>query len=145
MIEEVAEVVEVGSTHLFVRSARLSACNGCQASDNCSQRSLAKLFGNHHVLIRLSNPESLPVRVGQSVVVGLHERALLLSSVVMYLVPLLFLILFAVLSATFFQQESFIIASTLMGLLLGFLMSRKLSKKLLSNANYTPKLVRIAQ
>jgi sigma-E factor negative regulatory protein RseC len=145
VLEEIAEVVEVHSDFLLVSSSRLSACNTCQASANCGQRSLAGLFGNKTIFIKLENPERLTVEVGQSVVLGLHEHALLKSSVVMYLIPLLFLIISAVAATLFNLSEGLIIVSGLVALLLGFVVARKLSTKLLSNPNYTPRLLRIAQ
>lgn len=145
MLEEIAEVVEVHSDCILVSSSRLSACNACQASANCGQRSLAGLFGNKSILFKLENPERLSVAVGQSVVLGLHEHALLKSSVVMYLIPLLFLIISAVAATLLNLSEGLIIVSGLAALLLGFVLARKLSVKLLSNPNYTPRLLRIAQ
>ena len=145
MLEEIAEVVEVHSDFILVSSSRLSACNACQASTNCGQRSLAGLFGNKSILFKLENTERLSVAVGQSVVLGLHEHALLKSSVVMYLIPLLFLIISAVAATLLNLSEGLIIVSGLAALLLGFVVARKLSVKLLSNPNYTPRLLRIAQ
>lgn len=145
MLEEVAEVVEVKADFLLVSSSRFSACHACQASAGCGQRSLAGLFGNKSILLKLENPENIPVQVGQSVVLGLHEQALLKSSVVMYLIPLVFLITSAVLADILNASESFIILSGLLGLLVGFLLARKLSAQLLSNPDYFPKLIRIAK
>ena len=145
MLEEIAEVVEVHSGFILVSSSRLSACNACQASANCGQRSLAGLFGNKRIFIKLENPERLPVEVGQFVVLGLHEHALLKSSVVIYLIPLIFLILSAVFATLLQLSEGMIVLSGLLGLIIGFISARKLSVKLLSNSDYTPKLIKISQ
>lgn len=144
MLEEIAEVVEVQSGSLLVSSSRLSACQGCQAGDNCSQRSLVDLFGSKKVLLKVENPEKHPVQVGQMVVLGLHEQALLKSSAIMYLIPLLLLIVTSLLASHLNLAEGFIISMGLLGLLVGFLWARKLSAKLLSNPDYFPKLIRIA-
>lgn len=143
MLEEIAEVKEVHTEHILVSSSRLSACQACQASSSCGQRSLANLFGQKLILIKLENPHSLPAQVGQSVVVGLHEHALFKASVVMYLIPLIFLIASALFSTVFKNSEGITILLGFLGFLLGFVVARKLSAKLLSNPDYTPRLLRI--
>lgn len=145
MLEEIAEVIEVHPDFILVSASRLGACSACQASANCGQRSLAGLFGNKNILLSLENPEQLPIEVGQSVVLGLHEHALLKSSFVMYLIPLFFLIVSAVVTTLLSFSEGLIVLSSLVSLSIGFLIARKLFLKLLSNPIYTPKLIRITQ
>lgn len=143
MLEEVAVVKEVHHKHILVSSSRLNGCNACQAKSNCGQRSLAGLFGRKDVLIRLENPDNLIAKPGQSVILGLHEQALLVSSLVMYLLPLLIMIIVAVLTHLAHYSEGMVILSGLLGLALGFLISRKLSVKLLSKPDYYPILLSI--
>lgn len=145
MLEEFAQVVEVHQDYVVVSSSRANACHACQAQSNCGQRTLTELFGKRSITLKLKNPNGLPLNVGQTVVLGLHEQAILISSLVMYLTPVLFLILATAIAYRIDDAEAFIMLGSLVGLLLGFFTSRKLSKKLLSNPDYTPKLLKIAQ
>lgn len=145
MLEELAQVVEVNAGSVVVSSSRASACQSCQAQSNCGQRSLAELFGKKSILVTISNPDQLALEVGQTVVLGLNEQALLKSSLVMYITPIFFLMVTTLLAHLMSVSEGGVILSGLFGLLIGLIASRKLSEKLLSNPDYTPKLLKIAQ
>lgn len=144
MLEELAEVIEVHSGYIVVSSSRLSACNACKANNNCGQKTLAGLFGDKKISLRLQNPTGLPVEPGQFVILGLHEHALLKSSLLLYLVPLLSMITLAVLASFLDATEGVTIMFGFIGLMFGFISSRKLSLNLLSNPVYTPRLLKIA-
>ena len=142
MLEEIAEVVEVHPGHQLVSSSRLSASQSCQASRDCGQRKLAGLFGNKQVIVRIENPDRWPIETGQSVVIGLHEGALLRSSLLLYLFPLLLMMLVALPVSYFTGTEGMVILSGLLGLLLGFWLARIFSVQLLSNPKYYPVLLK---
>lgn len=62
----------------------------------------------------------LPVQVGDNVVIGIHEEALLLGSVLVYLLPLLMLLVAAVVVDRLFSQELWSIAAGLVAFLLSW-------------------------
>ncbi|KGK43326.1 hypothetical protein LH51_00460, partial [Nitrincola sp. A-D6] len=80
---------------------------------------------------------------GQSVIIGLHEGAILKSSVLLYLMPLLMLIGAALLASWLFDKELVVILAAIVGLFSGFWLARIISAKLLSNPSYYPILLRV--
>ncbi|WP_417579459.1 SoxR reducing system RseC family protein [Nitrincola sp.] len=143
MLEEVAQVSEVHPDHLVIETRRLSACQSCQSHDNCGQRKLAGLFGSKPAFLKIANPEGLSTQPGQSVVIGLHEGAILKSSLLLYLMPLLVLIGASLLASWFFDRELIVILAGITGLSGGFWLARILSANLLSNPSYYPVLLRV--
>lgn len=138
-----AQVSEVHADHLVIETRRLSACQSCQSSDNCGQRKLAGLFGNKPAFLKIGNPEGFAIQPGQTVVIGLNEGAILKSSLLMYLLPLLMLISASLLSSWLFDRELMVILTGLAGLMSGFWLARIISTKLLSNPSYYPVLLRV--
>lgn len=143
MLEEVAQVSEVHPDYLVIETRRLSACQSCQSSENCGQRKLAGLFGNKPAFLKIANPEGLSTKPGESVVIGLHEGAILKSSLLLYLMPLLILIGASLLASWLFDRELAVILAGIAGLAGGFWLARILSANLLSNPNYYPVLLRV--
>ena len=67
-----------------------SAWSGCQQVDNCGSGQIAKAFPQKKLLTQLSR--RLPLNLGDNVVLGLNESALLSSAWQVYLWPLVGLI-----------------------------------------------------
>jgi len=143
VLEEVAQVSEVHPDHLVIETRRLSACHSCQSHDNCGQRKLAGLFGNGSAFLTIGNPKGLLIKPGQSVVIGLHEGAILKSSLLLYLMPILTLIGASLLASWLFDTELSVILAGVTGLAGGFWLAKIISAKLLSNPSYYPVLLRV--
>jgi len=90
MIEELAYVVATHDDWVELEARPRAACGGCAASDSCGTAALARWFGRHPLRMRVRN--DLGVQVGDQVVLGLTERALLQAAARLYLVPVLSLI-----------------------------------------------------
>jgi len=142
MIEEPAVVVETGDGYAWVETRRRSACGACSASDGCGTATLAKVWGERRMRVRaISN---LPLRPGDAVIVGLAEGALVRGSLLVYLLPLALLLAGALLGQAAFAgagEEPVILAGAV-GLGLGFLVARVLSRRLRSDARFQPVVVR---
>lgn len=90
MIEAIATVREVDGRQVLVEVQRRSACGGCDSAAGCGTSALGKWFGRGTSELRLHT--TLPVRVGEAVVIGLEESALLRASLLLYLLPIVALI-----------------------------------------------------
>ena len=86
MIEQQATVVEVSTGHAVVETARQSSCGSC-SSKGCGTGTLAKLFSEK--VVRLSVTDDQNSRVGDQVVIGIPESALVRGSLAAYLGPIL--------------------------------------------------------
>ncbi len=92
MLKENGKVVAVDDQYAWVRVVRRSACDACQATA-CGQKTLSMMLNQKTADIPLSN--ALDCAVGDDVVIGIPEVSLLKLSILTYLLPLLFMILFA--------------------------------------------------
>ena len=93
MIEETARVLSSEGELAVVETRRAAACGGCDSQNHCGTSLLAGLFGKKPVRVTVHNP--IGARPGDRVVVGLSGTLLTKASILLYLVPILFLVLFA--------------------------------------------------
>ena len=142
MIEEPAVVVETGDGYAWVETRRRSACGACSASDGCGTAALAKVWGERRM--RVQAISSLLLRPGDAVIVGLAEGALVRGSLLVYLLPLALLLAGALLGQAAFAGagEEPVILSGAVGLGLGFLAARVVSRRLWSDARFQPVVMR---
>lgn len=87
MIEEQATVVEVEGDLAWVESGARSGCGGCAARQGCGTGALGQWLRRRARAVPAVNP--VGARVGERVVIGLAEEALLRGSLLVYLSPLL--------------------------------------------------------
>lgn len=127
MIEEQAEVVEVIGSQLVLQAQRQSACGSCAASKGCGTSVLSKVIGRKFTRFQAEN--NVDAKVGDTVVVGISEDALLKGSMMMYIMPIMGMMVFALLAdntvaALMDYRDLAVAASGIMGLVFGSLLSR---------------------
>ena len=128
MIEEQAVVISSEGAFATVEARRSHACGPCGANSVCGVSALAKLLGKRRGSLSVRNP--IGAGPGDRVVVGLDESVLTTGSFVIYMVPLLTLVIFAVVGQwlavllTFESAEPMAIAGGLLGLWLGLSAAR---------------------
>lgn len=143
MIEENATVVRIHSvegecsshaesTAVTVESEIKSSCSGCKQVDNCGSGQVAKAFPQPKLSLQLET--ELPVKVGDTVVLGLSDKHLLLSAWQVYLWPLLGLVLASVfgqwlINHNILNHELLAIALGVLGGYLGFCLARYQQKR----------------
>lgn len=118
MIQEEALVTKVKDGVVYVRSGRRQSCGSCGAKDSCATTVLSPLFKQLQMELPLKTKRN--IKVGDIVILGIEPQFLLKSSILLYLVPLVALIVGAIagdyLSSLFFPEFKELIA-TLFGLL----------------------------
>jgi sigma-E factor negative regulatory protein RseC len=143
MIEENATVVSIRSSaiknadqivgnQITVESEIKSSCSGCKQVDNCGSGQVAKAFPQPKLSLDLYT--DLPVKIGDTVVIGLSDKHLLLSAWQVYLWPLMGLAFASVLGQWFVENEIFsheliAIGFGVFGGYLGFLLARHQQKR----------------
>lgn len=126
MIEENATVVSIDSAEnesadrtvkskVTVESQIKSSCSGCKQVDNCGSGQVAKAFPQPKLSLELET--NLPVKIGDTVVLGLSDKHLLLTAWQVYLWPLLGLVIASSLGQWFVENEMF--AHELLAIALG--------------------------
>lgn len=140
MIEETATVVDTRGG-VWVSLQRQSACGQCAAKSGCGTAVLGKVLGRRMERIRVLG--DLDVMVGDRVVIGLNETALVRGSMVVYMMPLFFMVLLALGGHWLFPgNEGAAIVMGMAGLVAGFLVLAWFSRKISADGKYQPVLLR---
>ncbi len=150
MIEDIATVIEVNGENVVVESVRKSACSGCGAKSGCGTNVLATLFDKTSENPRLTLKNTVGAKEGEKVVIGVDERVVIKSSFFVYIVPVLSMIFFAAIGIVIAEDIGLTSDNSSMilgvfGLLLGFGWLFLYSKKLATEKQYQPIILRIKQ
>jgi len=146
MIEETAVVVKCEGDYAWVETQRKSSCDQCQVKRGCGTSVLARVVGQKTSRMRVLN--SLRVREGESVIIGLHESAMLSGSMAVYLVPLLSLLLFAITGQVLAEQllipaeELVSIVFAVIGMLVAIVWLRLFTRRIAHDSRYQPQILR---
>ncbi|AGA87593.1 SoxR reducing system RseC family protein [Stutzerimonas stutzeri] len=123
MIEEPGRVVALDRGAVWVETRRKSTCSGCSAKSGCGQGLMDSLgVRERRGLIRALS--DLHLQVGDSVIVGIREDALLRGAVLVYLLPLIMLMAAAATAAQFSAREPVVILAGLGGFCVSWLFVR---------------------
>ncbi len=141
MIEEAGRVIAVDGDQAWVRTIQVSACQSCAARKGCGHGLLSSVGEGRGTEVRV--PNVLGVRVGDDVVLGVPESALLGASALMYLVPLLTMILAAVATRHWFTTaDGWIALAGLGGLVAGFVLVGQVWAPRARGLDFQPRLLR---
>lgn len=140
MIEQSGRVVARGARSCWVVVERTSTCGACAARDGCGERSWQERLGQR--LQQIEVPGQHAVAVGDRVVVGVDERALLRASLLVYGLPLVAMALGAGVGGLLGVGDLGVALSAGVGLLVGLLSVKTLSRRLSCNPRYHPQLLR---
>jgi sigma-E factor negative regulatory protein RseC len=89
VIEESGLIVATVGDEAWVETSRRSSCGSCEAK-GCGTGALSQVLGRRTQRLQVKNP--IGAAVGDQVVLGIEESALLKGSLAVYLVPLLALL-----------------------------------------------------
>lgn len=102
MIEETAQVVQCQDDFAWVETSRKSACDSCSVNKGCGTGAISKVFGEKRSRLKVIN--KIHADVGDSVLIGINESALLMGSFLVYLLPIISLLGFALLGELMARQ-----------------------------------------
>lgn len=98
---------------------RKTACGLCGQTRGCGNSIWGKLFRHQTTAFRAQN--RINAKVGQSVIVGINEKALLKSALLLYILPLATLFFGAILASYLWQSDGKTMLGAAVGLMLGLL------------------------
>jgi len=142
MITENAIVVSVTDTETWIETQRKSVCGQCSASKGCGTSVLSKVMGNK--LSKMKAINKVDAQTGDEVVVGLNEQMLLKGAFMTYLMPLLFLFLFAFIGQVLTtnlqlqKNEIVVVLFSIIGFYFGLRQLKKFSISISEDENYQP-------
>lgn len=143
MIEEQAKVSSILNGEIYIEASRHSACGQCASKDNCGQSSIAQWASSKMVDILVANPQQLSISKGSQVIVGIDEKSFLKASVLLYILPLVFMFTAGALSTFYGLDEWLVILLSLIGLIVGFVMIKGFAKKMEQSMNYQPMILKV--
>lgn len=104
MVEQEAKVITVEGDQLVLEAETTSSCQACEVKSGCGTSVLSKWVGRKFTHFQAKN--TVDAHVGDQVVVGLSEAALVRGSVSIYLLPLLGMIIAAVIADVLLSQDA---------------------------------------
>ncbi len=123
MIEERAVILSLdnvsGIPSATLEIERKSACGLCGQTRGCGNSIWGKLFAHQSTAFKAQN--RINAKVGQSVIVGINESALLKSALLLYILPLVTLFFGALLATKFNQSDASAMVGAVLGLVLGLI------------------------
>ncbi len=160
MLEESAEIVRIDEfdcQFVWVETKRKSSCGSCEAKSACGTQVLSKVVGKRSNQVKILN--TCDAKIGDFIMIGIDEKAILRGSFNLYFVPLISMIifsLFATLLAHKVKLSSYLtdvssIVFAILGFLIGTWITRKRIKADIDNncsssqMTYQAKMLRVLQ
>ncbi len=146
MMVESGWVTAVEPGALWVETIQRSTCDSCSAKKGCGQRVLAQLAG-HTAQLRVAVPadDQRIYASGDRVDIGIAEHAIVVSSLLIYLLPLAVALLLGALvessAAATGMATPLAVAAAAAGLLLGGALVRRLSARWAADRRFAPVLL----
>lgn len=138
MIEEIALVTRIESGQVFIKSLQSGACGGCSQQTSCSTATLAKILPKREFAVNCE----LELRVGNTVRVQIDDSHLILSSMLLYLLPLIVTLTIVCLANAFFPMlESWLPEISMTVLLLTFWLIHHFHMPLLVKFSLKPQIM----
>lgn len=141
MIEEAAVVTAVDADGIWVEKDRSSTCGGCSANKVCGIAALSRALGRKRLRAIVFSDQA--VSVGDQVVVGLEEAALLRGSMLIYGLPLLLLIAGALLGQLAGGHDAGALVGAAFGVGVSIISLRFLRQRMLRDPRFQPNVLRI--
>ena len=137
LAQEAAIVSYTKGEFAYLKTQGSSACGNCSSKSSCSSFSLF----NFTPKANLKVPNTLDLKEGDQVIVGMAPEKLIVGTVLIYILPLLSLFVFAAIGKTIAGEGASIIAG-----LGGFVVSLLFVRNLVSQQNvskgFEPKLLK---
>jgi len=146
MIEEQATVIALEGNDALLQTQRQSACQSCSVKKGCGTSVLAKVVGQRSSQIRVVN--TLDAQLGDTVLLGVHENALVQGSLLIYAVPLFSMFVFAIAGEFWaknnaYNSELVAIVAALLGFFVAILAIRYGFSKVSLKRRLQPEMLRI--
>jgi sigma-E factor negative regulatory protein RseC len=145
MVEEKAVVVSVEGPVAWVETQRTSSCGACSANKGCGTGTIARYLSARSARVRALNRAA--ARVGDVVILGLDESALLRGAILLYAMPLMLFFGLAVVAELFarhlsMDSEPFAVIGGVTGLLTAYWWLRSEKRRIANDPRYQPVILR---
>ena len=142
MIKESGRVIAIDDTHLWVETINQGTCGTCAAEKGCGQSLLSRWMAKSHYLkVALDGRSPQEFAVNDEISLGIPENVVVQSSLVIYCLPLLLLIIGAALGQVLFATDLGAISLAIVGLVIGGLGVRVFSWLKTNNRHFQPMIL----
>ena len=144
MIEQSAEIVEIGADSIWIKSPRQTSCGSCAAQSSCGQNLWSRFFEGrqHPIEVQIDSDKYSDLKIGNQVVIGVPESIVVNGSLLVYIMPLITMLVAVVAGQFVFgQSDSITIFCAAIGLVVGFLLMRTEANKNSNNPDLQPVLL----
>ena len=146
MIEEQATVIALEGDDALLQTQRQSACQSCSVKKGCGTSVLAKVIGQRSSQVRVLN--TLGAQLGDTVLLGVQENALVQGSLLIYAAPLLSMFGLAIAGefwakANGFNAELITVMAAFLGFFIALLVIRLGFSKVSLRKRLQPEMLRI--
>lgn len=123
MIEEHAVILSTESDEgnqsvATIEVVRQTACSLCGQTRGCGNAIWGKLFAHKTTSFKAQN--NINAKTGQSVIVGIDEKALIRSALLLYIVPLVTMFIGAILALQITDSDLSAMLGAVVGVLVGY-------------------------
>ncbi len=142
MIVEIGRIVSIETDSVWVETVQKTACGSCKAERGCGQRLISQLDGHtSYIRVLLDGRPAESYRLDDEIQIGIPEEVIAKSSLIVYVIPILALVMATSLAHVQFANEAVTILSGLTGLLFGGILVRWYSWRNRYNRELQPVLV----
>lgn len=142
MMREWATVVSWQNGVATLHSEMKTSCSSCSARKGCGSHMLNKLGPKNAHVMKVASAE--PLAAGQRIELGIAEKSLLSSALLVYMTPLVGLFLVAGLFQALFHSDLAAVAGALLGGVGGFIIAKGFSSYLGKSASFQPVILSVA-
>jgi sigma-E factor negative regulatory protein RseC len=143
LAEGIAQVVEVKGNMAWLVPESGSSCGGCASAAACGSKGIGTLASRLEARrFQLVNDAGL--RVGERVVVGIRENAVLRASITAYVIPLATLLASGALAQWAAGNDFITMAAMLAGLVFGLWLARVRAGYMMDRGELAPRFIRRA-
>ncbi len=144
MNEGIAHVVSLEGNVAWLVPEQTGSCGGCAASGSCGAKGIGTLASRlEYRRFKIDNEANL--FIGERVVIGIPDNALIKASITAYAIPLATLLLAGALAQWRFGNDLATMAAMVIGLLVGLGFSRVSASRLLMQGDLAPRFLRRAR
>ncbi len=140
MIIQPAKVIAETDSSYLLETIPKSACPRCESGKGCGGGILAQAFANKTYQLTIN--KNKPLKLQEMIQIGIKSTMLVRASIVLYLVPLLFMVTGAVVVGNYTEnQDLYTVMAAIAGFLTGVIIARIISGYFMNKGLASPVLV----
>jgi sigma-E factor negative regulatory protein RseC len=141
LVEGTARVVAVDGSLAWLEPEQTGSCGGCAAAASCGSKGIGTLASRLEAR-RFPLAGTTGLAVGDRVVVGVREDALVKASLTAYALPLVTMFAAGAFAQAAAGRDDLTLAASVAGLALGLGIARLLARRLAASGQIAPRLLR---